>query len=613
MIVRRWQREAQRTAETTLGVVLLALSVASPPEEAGAAYVDYVYVDSNEGQASGGHVAIAFGGQTFHFQHREGGLILPTRHATGAFEHAYRIHGNRNLRVHRIEVEDETYTMLRDGFNARYFESEVALSELRRLAEERKRFTAPNARKRRIPVPGAGFFYPDGDAPPHVDGASPIARLRSQLEPRLPFPRGATPRGESDRLADLLSREALERGAVLRPTAVFAAGGGEALRGAASRASLRTLLEQLEAQVGALLESSRPDAGEALFLAMARYAAVSRSLAEGRLLVLDSYPADAETISVPQVEARGGQLDELLEATRNEFAKARAVLDAGAALDEIDFSRLEDSANRLREIERANRVRGGLRVVRERMIPQRTAYRSAAGVSFSDTDNPADALARNRARADSIRKTLREESAYNLVTRNCVSEVFRTLEELLAGKGTDAAASRAIARLGGHVAGGESFNFIPFVSADAVAESYRISETIELPSHRNRTLAEIYAHEGEDLSVYLRESNTLTSTVYRRNAEDSIFLFFTDDAVALRPIYGALNFLTGIGATILGVPLIPFDGGRLFSAGARGAFWSLPELAFVNVRKGSFFFVPRTQGNRLKTGSNSPAERPGTG
>ncbi len=591
--MRSWRPKTQRRAETAFWAIFLLIAGVAAPRDANAAYVDYIYVNANEGQASGGHVGIAFGGQTFHFQYRDGGLILPTRHASGDFERIYRVQGNRDLRIHRIQVDDETYAMLRDGFNAHYFESEVALSELQRLAEERERLLAANAGEQSIAVPGAGFFYPDGGEPARTEAAAPLARLSSRLaREKKPAPSEMARRDGADWLADQLSRTALEQGAILRPSATFAAGRPETVLGANSRASLRVLLQQFEAQVRSLLESSRPDAGEARFLAMARYAAVSRSLEYGRLMVLDAFPPDAETISVAEIQARGGRLEELLEATRSEFTRAWALLGARESPDETDYSRLEDAANRLREVEQAQHEGRKLRIVDARMIPQRPARRSAGDVSPLRANNREAALARNKARTDVIRGELRVESAYNLLTRNCVSEIFRTVEELLAGDGTDAAVSRATARLGGHISGNRAMNFIPFVASDAVSDQYRVSQTIELSSHRGRALAKIYSREGNGLAVYLREANTLTSTIYRRNAADSIFLFFTDDVFAPRPVYGALNLLAGIGAAFAGIPMLPFDGGRLFSAGARGALWSLPELAFANVRKGSFFFVP---------------------
>jgi hypothetical protein len=88
--------------------------------------------------------------------------------------------------------------------------------------------------------------------------------------------------------------------------------------------------------------------------------------------------------------------------------------------------------------------------------------------------------------------------------------------------------------------------------------------------------------------VFLRESNVVTSTLYRVQPQDSIFLFFTDDLVAPRPLFGAANLLTGLAASAVGLAMWPVDGGETLWAGLRGALFSLPELVFHNIRKGSF-------------------------
>ena len=66
------------------------------------------------------------------------------------------------------------------------------------------------------------------------------------------------------------------------------------------------------------------------------------------------------------------------------------------------------------------------------------------------------------------------------------------------------------------------------------------------------------------------------------------FLFFTDDQVVPRPLFGAMNLLTGLGASAVGVAMLPVDGGETLWAGLRGALFSLPELVFHNIRKGTF-------------------------
>ena len=74
---------------------------------------------------------------------------------------------------------------------------------------------------------------------------------------------------------------------------------------------------------------------------------------------------------------------------------------------------------------------------------------------------------------------------------------------------------------------------------------------------------------------------------YRAGADDSTFLFFTDDALATRPLFGAANLVVALADGVLGLATWPADGGRRLRAGARGALYSLPELAFVNIRKGT--------------------------
>jgi hypothetical protein len=68
-------------------------------------------------------------------------------------------------------------------------------------------------------------------------------------------------------------------------------------------------------------------------------------------------------------------------------------------------------------------------------------------------------------------------------------------------------------------------------------------------------------------------------------------LFFTDDAIAARPLFGALSMATGLGATLAGVATLPFDRGKTLWAGLNGVVFSLPELVFFNIRKGSFDYI----------------------
>jgi hypothetical protein len=114
-----------------------------------------------------------------------------------------------------------------------------------------------------------------------------------------------------------------------------------------------------------------------------------------------------------------------------------------------------------------------------------------------------------------------------------------------------------------------------------------VSQVVELPSYRKSEVGRMYARENP-VVVFARESNTLTSTLYEAAPEDSAFLFFTDDAVAARPLFGAINAAAALGVAVAGVATLPADGGARLVAGLRGMLFSLPELAFFNIRKGSF-------------------------
>jgi hypothetical protein len=135
-----------------------------------------------------------------------------------------------------------------------------------------------------------------------------------------------------------------------------------------------------------------------------------------------------------------------------------------------------------------------------------------------------------------------------------------------------------------------TLNFIPFLSADAVRREYRVVASERWPSFRERRVAAQEAREPR-WRVRLRESNTLTATAYRPPSSDSAFLFFTDAAWPARPLFGAANLLYATGAGVLGLATWPTDGGRRLSSGAWGIVFSLPELAFINMRKGGTAYV----------------------
>ena len=99
------------------------------------------------------------------------------------------------------------------------------------------------------------------------------------------------------------------------------------------------------------------------------------------------------------------------------------------------------------------------------------------------------------------------------------------------------------------------------------------------------------AREGT-LRAALRESNVLTSTLYAPADASGFFVFFTDGRWPLRPLLGAVNLGAALARSGIGVLQLPFDRGRGLRDGLDGALWSVPELFFANIRKGTSEYVP---------------------
>jgi hypothetical protein len=180
-----------------------------------------------------------------------------------------------------------------------------------------------------------------------------------------------------------------------------------------------------------------------------------------------------------------------------------------------------------------------------------------------------------------IERRLRTLYRYDLIQRNCVTEIFRTIDDT---GGLDAVLGRRVVIDG-------TVNFIPFVSARAVDESYPVAERFVLPSYREQQLLKLRASPDRWRRV-LREETSLTSTVVPFRVEDDVFLFFSNGTTLLRPLWGTANVAFGVGGILAGAFSAPFDRGTLFAAGARGILYSLPELAFVNIRKGTVPLLP---------------------
>ena len=91
----------------SLGVMLLA-GLGHPAAAETGPGVEYLYVESNEGGSSGGHVALRVGDDVFHFEHRSPGILVLGRDDFDHFRYRYSVLENRTIHVSRLAVSGAT-------------------------------------------------------------------------------------------------------------------------------------------------------------------------------------------------------------------------------------------------------------------------------------------------------------------------------------------------------------------------------------------------------------------------------------------------------------------------------------------------------------------------
>jgi len=610
-------------APSTVAVAILAV-LATPV--AGSTF-DYLHIEANEGNSSGGHVAIRFADRVYHFQH-DHGLVRLRRDSWKHFEYLYRTLKNRGISVSRVEISPETYENLRSAFQRRFIvgEREIGLGDdlhrdtvlLEDLLASRGGATAA-----RLRVPGAGFFEPTSLPADSVDGRI-LATMRRQvlarhgatflgerrrdverhladLEPTSPhMPPPSTTRYPSteplfarrttDLLAAATALDLLATPHRLRTDRLVTASARRPLS-TRERARLRDAADTLAESLTRLIASRRPDWGYPFLLGTARLVALERSLQRGRWILLDALPSDAQALRLDS-RRRHALPGLLADAEVDRDAAVQKVL-AGDGFAESEWSELETAVTHVAELRRVRAGASTLRVRHGILLP-----RGEAPVSLATTPrfHPAQItrwLRAARQREADYTAALREAHGYNLLLRNCVSEIFRTIDTALLESGAEPENLRdaSTERLGGYIAPLAGLNFIPFVSAQRVRSTYSVAANVELPSYRDYHVERMRASEPS-LRVALRESNVWTSTLYTPSAEDGFFVFFTDRRLLLRPVLGAVNLLASTAESGFGVAMLPIDRGRSLHAGLSGALFSLPELLFVNLRKGSNDYVP---------------------
>jgi len=618
------------------------------PTRATARSFDYLHIEAGSGASSGGHAAIRFGDDTYHFLNADPGIVRAVRDRSDEFDFVYRAYDNRGIDVTRVDVSDATYEALRGAFLRRLLVEDAQLDVLDSVHRDRMLLewlaalvsgdpASASSEQPSITLKGAGYFYgTSGRGASTAGGATStwpaalkrrgvdtIRRAREEIERDLGagwidrhaaeidreirglrYTCTAPPIFERDRVPDagaefadryadlLLVRLALNVLATARPPVPqgFRTSPRPSFQlDAREIQAIRSRAAHVRAGLASLLTSSRRDRGFPLLVAMARLVAMDASVALGRLVVPDTFEDDRNAIDPEQLLSNERAASVVLAEKQTELTQETRAAVTAAAGNEIAWTALELAANLYLELERGLEAGASIRV-EPPPVPSRSVSLNPAWPH--PTAEPATLATWSdcaREVAGRVQAEVERLYGYDILSQNCVTEIFATIDSAFAGTPGPSAAERAA--LGGRVDGERGLNFIPFVSAAAVNETYRVTERIRLPSYRHYWLDRIL-RDDDSMATRLRESNTVTSRLHQRGTSD-VFLFFTDDVPMLRPVLGVTNILVGTGAAAAGLMTLPFDRGELAVGGLRGVLFSLPELAFVNIRKGSNAVVPR--------------------
>lgn len=622
---------------------------------ASAASFEYLYVEANEGNSSGGHSALQLGDEIFHYQHHDSGFIRLLKENRQDFHFQYRFLQNRRIHLSQVEVSDETFLRLRDHFKLQFLAQDQQFKQLHSLHKDRALLHGLLNRQDAVVgtdsasilrLNAAGLFYAEGELDRQQkdeyiglvnvkpsQSSSLLGMLRRKIEQHYgqdylsrrseqitaqirsltpsdwpleqsmlavdKFPPAIESFAEryTDHLSGLVAIKVLMEERMLRSDAFLPT--QEAVI-PEEKEALERLRDQLMLSLVKSIHSRRPDWGYAVLVNIARLVAIDMTLQLDQWVFVDDFGMDSEWISADELAQYAESMQIQIDDALSNWMQMRKVLLSPGDLTEANYSKLEMSANRYFELLKGA-WQPAIRVVGEKALPTKSIAVPDWVVPELTQQQLTLALSALNSYEAKFRQELAGYYQYDLITRNCVTELFRTIDRaLLPLSPADVDSSKqpkyimeeSIRRLGGHIS--TAYNFIPFVSFQSVQAQYRVMNNVILDSYRDQQLKKQLI-QNDRLTVSLRESNTLTSTLYSYHPGDAFFVFFTDGNAVLRPIAGLFNTAAGIGQSVLGLLTWPLDGGKNFKSGATGILMSMPELLFFNIRKGSYKYLSYNQ------------------
>lgn len=601
-------------------VLLIGLFCVNP--DVGSCFeVDFIYINSSVGEAAGGHAAIRLDQNVYHFQLYEEGYFLLVKQGWKDFRFEYNDLQNRTLYIVSIPVDEDIFHQIQLQFNRRLLVQENKFSQLAQLHREATFWKSGQAS---LQIPGLGYFV--GQSPNN----SSALQLRQQIVEHLGddfFLRQSGYYGERNCLeGQLLEPPEINGSASLYTSDIRITGSFQSYYNGRAFTEVLRILDQavsvderllfsqndgiqkltadqlnrlydyrsklVQSIISQLQTSEHVDA-HALLVQTARYQALSQTLETGVLVTIDPFTDAAQQLQVAELVAtkvlvrddetsvkpvKRSYLEQLQYERKRDLSIAKHTFFTSSEDGDIAYTMLEKANGELYELQNIAPDQKLVRVEGVNQLPDKIG---SVTESFEWSPEKINAYSEQIAeRIAWLENLIMENYGYNLFTRNCVTELFETIYSTFNSK------DEAIQYLNGYMHPGAGFSFVPFRSFDMAAEAFRTASVEILPSYRQRYLELLESEKGFWATV--SESSTLLSAIYEPWEQDTVFLFFTDDVLLLRPVYGLGNILYELLAGVGGILKLPVDGGILLKRSLKGVVFSLPEIGFINIRKGTF-------------------------
>jgi len=621
-------------------VSLLALTgclILSSPNLAASRNFEFLYINANEGTASGGHTAIKFDNEVFHFQHVANGLLRIYRDEFPAFRFQYGYQENRTIQGHRIEVDDTVYETLHAAFNHRRLIQNQQFALLNSLNADRRLILelmqTGSSTQSNVKLKALGYFMQNYDPatgivdtlqPPLKDsfqlqqlqqavstayGADFLERKRQQtwnellsLKPSIPdqvtvldteqFVTGSLGFQQyyKNQLLNLAALDVLKASIAPRPETLFSTDRPEFQLSTQAKSKLLSYRQTLFQDLIKLLQSSRSDWGYPLLVGMARLHALDASLESGRLVVLDRHQTGDGSDKTQSVDPAWVQA--VVSNAANSLATATQKLLTPEVLSEQNYDQIETNAITLLDILSTLQSRKTLTLPKISNTPELAATAKLVRLAVDDSQLQHTAQILEH-QYTAYRQQLESLYDYQLLNHNCVTEIFSIINTTLEQKHSKPSnfepepLSQLSQRLLGGYIEGQNLNIIPAFAFETVRDSYRVASSYRLQPYRQQQIENQY-QTGTKILVDLQESNVLSASSYHWHGEDAAFLFFTQDAIWPRPLLGGFNLAAAVGQSLYGLLALPWDAGQNLQKSLTGIAVSLPELLFFNIRKGSY-------------------------